>query len=160
MTADRVLHETIVMERTYDALVARLFMAFADPLARVKWSAPSDTAIILYDETNFAVGGRDVFRCGARSDPKYRGETHYLHIVPDSRIVSSETIDAGGKRLSASLTTVEFIAQGTQTHLKLTVQVAAFEGPDMIEGTKFGHNAALGNLFTFLEPDSFNLNHP
>ena len=95
---------------------------------------------------NFAIGGRDVFRCGAKSDPKYHGETRYLHIVPESHIVSSETIDADGKRLSASLTTVQLMPKGTQTKLTLTVQVAAFEGRDMIEGTRFGHNAALANL--------------
>jgi uncharacterized protein YndB with AHSA1/START domain len=112
MTANQVLHETIVIERTYDAAVARVFAAFADPVVRVKWDVPSDTAIIIYDEANFANGGRDVFRCGAKSDPKYHGETHYLHIVPESHIVSSETIDADGKRLSASLTTVQFVPNG------------------------------------------------
>jgi uncharacterized protein YndB with AHSA1/START domain len=146
VTANQVLHETIVMERTYDAAVDRVFASFADPVVRAKWGVPSDTAVIIYDEANFAIGGRDVFRCGARSDPKYRGETHYLHIVPESHIVSSETIDADGRRLSASLTTVQFMPKGTQTKLTLTVQVAAFEGRDMIEGAKFGHNAALANL--------------
>src|SRR5581483_212301 len=106
----------------------------------------SDTAVIFYDETNFAAGGRDLFRCGARNDPKYRGETHYLHIVPDSCIVSSETIDADGRRLSAALTTVQLLPKGGQTRLTLTVQIAAFEGRDMIDGTRFGHNAALANL--------------
>lgn len=146
MTANQVLHETIVIERTYDAAVARVFAAFADPVMRAKWGVPSDTAVIIYDEANFAIGGRDVFRCGAKGDPKYHGETRYLHIVPENHIVSSETIDADGKRLSASLTTVQLMPKGTQTKLTLTVQVAAFEGRDMIEGTKFGHNAALANL--------------
>jgi uncharacterized protein YndB with AHSA1/START domain len=146
VTANQILHETIVIERAYDAAVSRVFAAFADPAVRAKWSAPSDTAVIIYDEANFAIGGRDVFRCGAKSDPKYRGETHYLHIVADRHIVSSETIDADGRRLSASLTTVQLMPKGTQTKLTLTVQVAAFEGRDMIEGTKFGHNAALANL--------------
>jgi uncharacterized protein YndB with AHSA1/START domain len=146
MTANEVLHETIVIERTYDADAGRVFAFFADPALRAIWGVPSDTAVIIYDEANFAIGGRDVFRCGAKSDPKYRGETHYLHIVAGSHIVSSETIDADGKRLSASLTTVQFLPKGTQTKLTLTVQIAAFEGRDMIEGTKFGHNAALANL--------------
>jgi uncharacterized protein YndB with AHSA1/START domain len=146
VTANQILHETIVIERTLDAVVARVFASFADPVARAKWGVPSDTAIIIYDEANFAIGGRDVFRCGAKSDPKYRGETHYLHIVPESYIVSSETIDAHGERMSASLTTVQFMPKGTQTKLTLTVQVAAFGGRDIIEDTKFGHNAALANL--------------
>ena len=146
MTANQVLHETIVIERTYDAAVTRVFAFFADPVLRAQWGAPSDTAVIFYDETNFAAGGRDLFRCGARNDPKYRGETHYLHIVPDSCIVSSETIDADGRRLSAALTTVQLLPKGGQTRLTLTVQIAAFEGRDMIDGTRFGHNAALANL--------------
>jgi uncharacterized protein YndB with AHSA1/START domain len=150
MTGKQILHETIVIERNYDAAVARVFAFFADPVLRAQWGAPSDTAVILYDETNFTTGGRDVFRCGPRSAPKYRGETHYLHIVPESHIVSSETIDADGKRLSASLTTVQFLPKGTQTKLTLTVQIAAFEGREMIEGTRFGHNAALANLATAL----------
>jgi len=84
MTANQVLHETIVIERTYDAAIARVFAAFADPVMRAKWGAPSDTAVIIYDKANFAIGGRDVFRCGAKSDPTYHGETHYLHIVPEA----------------------------------------------------------------------------
>ena len=44
MTANQILHETVVIERTYDAPVARVFAAFADPEARVKWSAAGDDA--------------------------------------------------------------------------------------------------------------------
>jgi uncharacterized protein YndB with AHSA1/START domain len=146
MTANEILHDTIIFERSFDAPIASVFAAFADPAARAKWGAPSDTAAIVYDETNFATGGRDLFRCGASNDLKYHGETRYLHIVPERQIVSSETIDADGKRLSASLTTVQLASKGAQTKLTLTVQVAAFDGRDMIEGTRFGHTAALANL--------------
>lgn len=151
MKANQVLHETIVMERTYQAGIDRVFAAFADPEARAKWSAPSDTAVLIYDEADFTTGGRDLFRCGAKSDPKYHGETRYLHIAPAKHIVSSETIDADGKRLSASLATVQFTGNTAKTKLTLTVQVAAFEGRDMIEGTRFGHNAALNNLARWLQ---------
>ena len=56
MKANQVLHETIVMERTYGAGIDRVFAAFADPEARSKWSVPSDTAVLIYDEANFATG--------------------------------------------------------------------------------------------------------
>jgi uncharacterized protein YndB with AHSA1/START domain len=150
MKNNPVLHETIEMERTYQAGIDRVFAAFADPAVRAKWGVPSDTAVFIYDEVNFTTGGRDLFRCGSKSDPKYHGETHYLHIVPDECIVSTETVDADGKRLSASLTTVQFTGDASTTKIALTVQVAAFGGSDMIEGTKFGHNAALNNLGRWL----------
>lgn len=150
MKANQVLHETILMERKYEADIDRVFAAFADPAARAKWSVPSDNAVLIYDEVNFTTGGRDLFRCGSKSDPTYHGETHYLHIVPAKHIVSSETIDTDGKRLSASLTTVQFTGNESKTNITLTVQVAAFEGRDMIEGMKFGHNAALNNLGRWL----------
>jgi uncharacterized protein YndB with AHSA1/START domain len=46
-------HGTLVFDRTYDAPSARVYAAFADPVARASWSAPSDTAIFVYDETDF-----------------------------------------------------------------------------------------------------------
>lgn len=151
MSAKQIFHETVVMERTYEAGIDRVFSAFADPVARAKWSAPSDTAVLIYDEANFSIGGRDLFRCGARSDPKYHGEMHYLDIAPAKHIVWSETIDADGERLSASLATVSFTGDVSKAKVALTVHVAAFGGPDMIEGTKLGHDAALENLERWLQ---------
>jgi uncharacterized protein YndB with AHSA1/START domain len=107
--------------------------------------------VIIYDATDFRIGASDKFRCGGKNDPKYIGESRYLQIRPEVCIVYSETIDADGRRLSASLNTVEFQSVGARTALKLTVHVAAFEGRDMIDGTKFGHNAALNNLSNFLD---------
>jgi uncharacterized protein YndB with AHSA1/START domain len=146
----QIIQDTIVIERTYDTAVDRVFAAFADSAARVKWGVPSDTAVLIYDESDFRIGGRDRFRCGASSDPKYHGEARYLHIEPERHIVQCETIDADGERLSASLTTVEFKADGDRTHVKLTAQVAAFGSRDMIDGTKFGHDAALAKLAHYL----------
>jgi uncharacterized protein YndB with AHSA1/START domain len=33
----QIIHDTIVMERAYDASVARVYDAFVDPKARAKW---------------------------------------------------------------------------------------------------------------------------
>jgi uncharacterized protein YndB with AHSA1/START domain len=152
MTDNSTHHGTVVFERTYDAPIARVYAAFADPVARASWSAPSDTAIFLYDETDFRIGGRDVFRCGSRSDPRYRGETYYHNIAPERRIVSTEVIDELDKRLSVAVTTLELEREGERTKLKLTVQVVSLDGPGMIEGTKTGYAGALDNLGRYLEP--------
>ena len=138
-------HATIRLERSYAAPPERVFSEFADPVARARWSAPSEDALI-YDEADLHVGGRDVFRCGPKGDPKFRGETRCLLIIPNARVVSSETVDMGGQCLAVSLTTLDFEAAKDATNLTVTVQVVSFAGPGMIHGYESGNKSALENL--------------
>jgi uncharacterized protein YndB with AHSA1/START domain len=69
------VHGTIVVEHTMNVPAASAYSAFANVKEREAWAPPSDTAIFIYDETDFRVGGRDVARCGAKSDPRFRVET-------------------------------------------------------------------------------------
>jgi uncharacterized protein YndB with AHSA1/START domain len=110
---------------------------------------PSDGSILIYDETDFREGGQDRFRCGSKADPNIHGTTRYLDIVANQRIVSSETVEMNGKRLCASLSTVEFSADGEKTKLKSTTQLSSFIGGDMVKGHKSGTNASLDNLVRF-----------
>jgi uncharacterized protein YndB with AHSA1/START domain len=138
-------HATITLERSYAAPLERVFSEFADPVARARWSAPSDD-VLIYDEANFRVGGKDVFRCGPRGDPKFRGETRYLLIVPNARVVSSETLDMDGQRLAVSLTTLDFEQTGDSTTLTVTVQMVSLVGPGIVQGYESGNKSALDNL--------------
>jgi len=148
--AERVIHATLVFEREIPATVEKVLAAFANACIRSEWSAPSDTATIIYDQEDFREGGEDRFRCGARSNPDIHGVTRYLEIIPDRRIVSSETISMGGKRLCASLITLELAQSGSRTKLRSTIQVASFMGQDMIEGTETGNNGSLDSLVDYL----------
>src|ERR1700722_2422865 len=112
------LHATLVFERDIPAPVEAVYAAFADPVARADWGTPSDTAVVIYDETDFREGGQDRFRCGAKSNPNIHGTTRYLEIVANSRVVSSETIVMNGKRLCASLPTLQLTPRGEKTKLK------------------------------------------
>ncbi len=145
-------HATLVFERDVPAPPAQVFAAYADLDARVRWGAPSDRSVLIYDAADFNVGGIDRFRCGSRNDPKYHGTTWYHDIVPDTRIVSTETIEADGQRLSVSLTTVEFLPAGRETRLKTTVQLASFVGAEMVKGNEVGYNASLDNLVRYFTP--------
>jgi uncharacterized protein YndB with AHSA1/START domain len=138
-------HATITLERLYQAPLERVFSEFADPVARARWSPPSND-VLIYDKTDFRAGGRDVFRCGPASDPKFRGETWYHVIVPNQRVVSSETVDADGQLLAVSLNTLDIEATGEGTNLKLTVQVVSLAGAGMFEGFESGNKSALENL--------------
>ena len=138
-------HATITLERTYRAPLERVYSEFADPVARARWSPPSND-VLIYDQTDFRAGGRDLFRCGPKNDPKFRGEILYHLIVPNKRVVSSETLDADGQRLAVSLNTLDFEPTGESTNLKLTVQMVSFVGAGMIEGYESGNHRALENL--------------
>ena len=144
-TNERPQHATITLERTYRAPLERVFSEFADPVARARWSAPSND-VLIYDQTEFRAGGRDLFRCGPKNDPKFRGETFYHLIVPNRRVVSSETLDVDGQRLAVSLNTLDFEPAGEGTSLKVTVQMVSLVGTGMIEGYESGNKSALENL--------------
>jgi uncharacterized protein YndB with AHSA1/START domain len=145
MQVNKPQHATITLEHSYSAPVERVFSQFADPVARAGWSAPSND-VLIYDESDFRVGGKDVFRCGPKGDPKFRGETHYLQIVPNARVVSSETLDMNDQRLAVTLTTLEFESTKDGTRLTVTVQIVSFVGPEMIRGYESGNKSALKNL--------------
>jgi uncharacterized protein YndB with AHSA1/START domain len=149
MALPTTLHTTLVFEREIPAPVEKVFAALADPIARAEWGAPSDTAVVIYDEADFRDGGQDRFRCGSKANPNIHGTTRYLDIVANRRVVSSETIAVDGKRLCASLTTLELMADGEKTRLKSTTQLASFIGEDMVKGHKTGTNASLDNLVRY-----------
>ena len=147
-------HSTLVFERTVPAPASQVFAAYADADARVRWGAPSDRSVLIYDAADFSVGGIERFRCGSKNDPKYHGTAWYHDIVPDSRIVSTERIEADGQTLCVSLTTVEFLPGGGQTRLKTTVQIASFVGAEMVKGNEEGHSASLDNLVRYFTPSN------
>ena len=140
-----VTHETLVFEREIPAPAFNVFSAYADARLRAAWSVPSNDTII-YDHEEFAEGGQDCFRCGPMTNPDIHGKTHYLEIVPNQRIVSSETLSTHGMRLAISLITIEFSDLGGATRLKCTIQIASFVGQDMIRGYEDGNHAALNGL--------------
>jgi len=146
MTARSTEHATIVIERIFDVPPTRVFDAFADPDARMRWGSPSADTALVYVETDFRVGGRDVSRCGHVGNLIFRVENRYLDIVSERRIVSTEIVSHGEQRLSVALITVEFRPSGNGTHLVLTDQIVALDGSDMIAGNRAGLTAALDNL--------------
>lgn len=142
---DKLQHATIKLQHSYSAPIDRVFSEFADPIARARWSAPSDDELI-YDESDFRIGGKDVFRCGPKGNPKFRGETRYLDIVPNAHIISTETLDVDEQRLSVALTTLDFEPTEYGTNLTATIQVVSFAGPGVIHGYESGNKSALKNL--------------
>lgn len=146
MTNIDLRHTTLVFERICAAPVERVFAAFANPVERAKWGTPSEAAAFIYDKVDFREGGEDVFRCGDKSNPQYRGVTTYYDIVANQRIISSEVVETNERKLLISMSTTTLESQGTGTRVTVTVQLTSLAGEDMLNGAKLGHNASLDNL--------------
>lgn len=140
-----VQHDTVVIERHFVAIPTQVFTAFADVDARQRWAVPLGDKLE-YLQSNFTVGGRDVFRCGSPNDMCYLGDMRYEDIVLNRRIVFTEAMSQRDNRLSATLVTVELLADEAGTQLIMTSQIAAFDGSDMVTGYRQGWLAVLDNL--------------
>jgi uncharacterized protein YndB with AHSA1/START domain len=149
----KLQHATITIERTYSASVERIFSVFADPQARAKWSTSSNGAMV-YDESDFREGGRDLFRCGPKDDLRFKGLTTY-HVIDSNRcVISSEVLTEGTTRLAVALNTLEFAPNATGSTLKATIQIVSFVGSGMIKGYEDGNRGALEGLARHLEQNS------
>ena len=146
MTERSVVHATIVLERTYSASPARVFAAWSNKEALLRWGNPGDGWVTSMDRFDFRVGGGETSRFGQPGGETYMNETTYLDIVPDSRIVSSGAVSRGPDRLSVGLLTVEIRPEGDGSRLVLTEQGAFLDGHDLPENHEAGWSAMLDNL--------------
>lgn len=139
-------HKTYEFTRVFKAPLERVFGAFESVEAREAWAVPGADNIVIFEQDDFRPGGIDVYRCGPRANPEYTVRDLYHAIEPDSLILFSETLEAGGQVLSAALNTVRFSADGEATVMHLTVQATSLVGQDMIEGYEEGWLGALEKL--------------
>ncbi|MFN3932887.1 MAG: SRPBCC domain-containing protein [Brevundimonas sp.] len=153
----RVAHGTFTIERRYDASPARVFAAYADPVAFRRWFVDGKGFTIHEWTHDFRVGGRSGgrFRHGGEENDVWFNETRHLDIVPDLRIVIAyvmgrETPD-GPVRNSVSLATTELVADGAGTRLIYTEQGAFLESADHIAMREHGCREMLEGLARDLE---------
>ncbi len=133
MSERTVTHATFVIERNYAASPEPVFAAFADPAKKRRWFAEREGLVGF--ETDFRVGGHEVTRSRMGAQTPFPGveltnHTVYLDIVPDERLVLGYTMALAERRFSASLATIELVAEGEGTRLIFTEQAAFFAGSD------------------------------
>jgi uncharacterized protein YndB with AHSA1/START domain len=146
MTGRTVVHATFTIERVYDASPARVFKAFSDPAAHSRWYVEGDGWPIAEYSHDFRVGGRESGRFSQDRKTIIVNETAYQDIVPDRRIIFAYTMAYGEARMSASLATVELIAEGNGTRLVFTEQGAFLDGRDQPAGREQGWRGLLDAL--------------
>ena len=146
MTERTVVHDTMVIERTYGHPPDRVFAAWRDPATKREWFAEGEGWRIEEYGLDFRVGGRERARFRQGNGSEVRNETVYLDIVPDRRIVMAYTMAVDGKHISGSLGTVEFERSGAGTRLIYTEQGAFFDRADGASSREQGWNELLERL--------------
>jgi len=137
------VHSTFRLERYYEARPERVFHAFADTAAKRRWLVEGDGFEVFEHEADFRVGGREFSRFRYATGPEITNETIYQDIVPDARLIYCYRMTLGGAPMSASLTTIEFVPQGSGTLLILTEQGAYLDGSDDGTGREEGMRGLL-----------------
>jgi uncharacterized protein YndB with AHSA1/START domain len=153
MTERSTNHSTIVIERTYDASPSRVFAAWSDPEALLRWGSAGEGWELVIDRFEFEVGGADVNHFGPKGGKSYRNEARYLDIVPNERIVSAGVMTTGGIRIFAGLMTVEFAPAGKGCRMVMTEQGVFLDGHDIPANHEGGWNQMLDNLGEELKRD-------
>jgi uncharacterized protein YndB with AHSA1/START domain len=154
MAPSTTAHDTFVIERAYDAPVARVFRAWADPRLKARWFAGSADALGHGYELDFKVGGSEVNRGGPPGGPVYTYSAHFRDIVTDQRIVATTEMLVDDTLISVTLATVEFRQSGGGTRLVLTEQGAFLDGRETAADREEGTRSLLDSLGAWLSTAS------
>ena len=148
-----VKHDTIRLERHLKAPPQRVFAAWTDPDARRTWVSPVQGWEQIDEGMDFRVGGKEVMHFGPQGDPHFKAEIHYLHIVPEQRIVMAGPMYDRDVPVSCSLTTLEFKPDGEGTKLVFTEQASFLDGKDTKKDRKAGWERNLDQLDSYLSDE-------
>jgi uncharacterized protein YndB with AHSA1/START domain len=147
--AHSVVHDSFTLERTYPAAPERVFAAWASIEAKAHWFGNEEGLDLVEHTLDFRVAGRE--RLAAKAEGKlFEFDATYYDIVDNERIVWCYDMRMDGRRISASLGTVEILAVAGGTKLVLTEQGAFLDGLDTNAQRAEGTEQFLDNLGTYL----------
>ena len=142
-----VTHGMFCLERTYDAPPARVFAAFATEEGKSGLLPDLDD---LVDQVHrafvFRVGVKEALEGKWKTGMVSRFDATYYDIKDGERIVYVYEMTINGTKISTSLATVEFAADGAGTRLKVTEQGAFLDGYDDAGSREKGTVALLERL--------------
>jgi len=146
MTMRNAKHATFTIERVYPAAPARVFAAWSNKEAKTAWAYCHEEWPVSEHVFDFRVGGREYAVTGPAGGTRHVFNAHYFDIVPDQRIIYAYDMHLDDRRISVSLTTVEFFAAAGGTRLVFTEQGVFLDGYDDIAGREEGTRIGLDNL--------------
>lgn len=143
---------TFVIERVVNAAPARVFAAYSSLEAKSAWfKAPSETETLNRD-FDFRVGGAERYRARWPSGMTSDFQAVYHDIVENERIILVYDLFHDEAKLSVSLLTLEFRAEGDKTRLIHTEQGSYLVGgPEAVKSREHGTTWHIENLTALLE---------
>ena len=139
-------HATFSLERTLAAPPTRVFAAFADQASKAAWFVgPLDSATGGHS-LDFRVGGREHLATELPDGDTVTFDATYLDIVPDERLIYAYEMTYAGRRISASLASIELRAAPGGTHLALTEHGIFLDGLDRVSERERGTRELLDKL--------------
>ena len=151
MTERFTHHVTFTIERDYNAPPAKVFDAWADPVAKASWFHGPDDWGPAQHELDFRVGGRETSRGGPKGGPVHSYEARFHDIIATRRIIYGYDMRLGDQRISVSLATVEFKPWEGGTRLVYTEQAVFLDGYDDPAGPERGTRELLDALGKVLD---------
>ncbi|GGL72631.1 SRPBCC family protein [Wenxinia marina] len=138
-------HHTFTVPRHLPAPLPRAWRAFADADTKRRWFAcHADWRTVEY-ALDCRPGGHERSLVVTPAGGRHLMEATYLDAVPEARIVYAHAMSVNDARLSASLVTLTFEAEGAATRLIWTEQIVLLDGrqdlDERIHGTRLGLDA-------------------
>jgi len=157
MTYKTHFHD-FTIERHLSASPALAFSAWSTAEAKSQWFVGPNTWALLDRHFDFREGGSECVEGRFDTGKVSLFRCQYHNIVPNERIIYSYDMFVDGKRISVSLATIEFMADGEGTHLKMTEQIVHLDGyptpEDREVGTRYMVEMAAAYIETAKTPAS------
>jgi len=144
--APQPAHATFTVERVYPQSPSKVFHAHADISLKRRWFAEGEGFTLHHYELDFRVGGWERARFSFGDGPEVLMESVSQFIEPDRRIVFAYRMAAGEHPISASVSTIDLLPEGSGTRMTYTEQGVYFGGEAEIAGRKEGSAGLLERL--------------
>lgn len=138
--------------RHLSAPPARVFAAWADPTKKRRWFVCEPAWRVEHHELDLRVGGVERNRVVEPDGTVHALDARYFDVVPDERIVYAYALDLDGVRISVSLVTVTFAADGGGTCMTFVEQVTFLDGRGDLDERRHGTELGLDGLVLELSP--------
>ena len=147
-----VTNATFTIERLLNAPPARVFAAFTSVEAKGAWFKGPPGIETLNRDFDFRVGGKERFHARWPDGMVTDFQAVYHDIVENERIILVYDMFHNGEKLSVSLQTLEFRAEGERTRLIHTEQGSYLVGgAEAVAGREHGTTWGIDNLVALFE---------